>query len=177
MSDSEIKVAFNPSGQRGTFPRGTILLDAAKSLGVDIDSVCGGRGICCKCQVKCGDGTCRERQVTSFQSSLSGLSDIERLDKTLERLREPENRLSCQATILSDCMIDVPMQSQIHSQIIRKEVDRREIKTDRVIRLHYIELDEPNIDIPKGDINYLLEALDAQWELSGLSYNFSIVPN
>ena len=36
MSDSEIKVAFNPSGQRGTFPRGTILLDAAKSLGVDI---------------------------------------------------------------------------------------------------------------------------------------------
>ena len=42
MSDSEIKVAFNPSGQRGTFPRGTILLDAAKSLGVDIDSVCGG---------------------------------------------------------------------------------------------------------------------------------------
>ena len=177
MSDSEIKVAFNPSGQRGTFPRGTILLDAAKSLGVDIDSVCGGRGICCKCQVKCVEGTFLKHQITSFQSSLSGLSEIERLDKTLERLREPENRLSCQATILSDCVIDVPMQSQIHSQIIRKEVDRREIKTDRVIRLHYIELDEPNIDIPKGDINYLLEALDAQWELSGLSYNFSIVPN
>lgn len=40
------KVVFQPSGRRGSFPLGTPLLDAARSLGVYVESVCGGRGIC-----------------------------------------------------------------------------------------------------------------------------------
>ena len=39
-------VVFTPSGLRGSFAAGTTLLDAARRLGVDLDSVCGGRGIC-----------------------------------------------------------------------------------------------------------------------------------
>ena len=39
-------VIFTPSGRRGRFAEGTTVLDAARRLGVDIDSVCGGRGIC-----------------------------------------------------------------------------------------------------------------------------------
>ena len=37
-------VVFTPSGRRGSFPIGTSVLDAARDLGVDLDSVCGGRG-------------------------------------------------------------------------------------------------------------------------------------
>ena len=36
------KVVFTPSGRRGTFRLGMPLLEAARTLGVDIDSVCGG---------------------------------------------------------------------------------------------------------------------------------------
>ena len=39
------KVVFQPSGRRGQFTVGTPLLDAARSLGVYVESVCGGRGI------------------------------------------------------------------------------------------------------------------------------------
>jgi len=39
-------VVFTPSGKRGTFPKGTPVLSAARALGVDLDSVCGARGIC-----------------------------------------------------------------------------------------------------------------------------------
>ena len=49
-------VVFMPSGRRGRFPHGTPLLQAARSLGVDIDSVCGGRGICGRCQVEVSEG-------------------------------------------------------------------------------------------------------------------------
>ena len=42
-------VVFTPSGRRGRFPAGTPLLQAARALGVDIDSVCGGRSICGAC--------------------------------------------------------------------------------------------------------------------------------
>jgi uncharacterized 2Fe-2S/4Fe-4S cluster protein (DUF4445 family) len=44
-------IVFTPSGLRGRFPLGTPVLQAARALGVDVDSVCGGRGICGRCQV------------------------------------------------------------------------------------------------------------------------------
>ena len=44
-------VVFTPSGKRGRFALGTPVLTAARQLGVDIDSVCGGRAICGRCQV------------------------------------------------------------------------------------------------------------------------------
>src|SRR5581483_12491125 len=43
MTDSDALVVFTPSGKRGRFALGTPLLQAARSLGVDVDSVCGGR--------------------------------------------------------------------------------------------------------------------------------------
>ena len=44
-------IVFTPSGKRGRFAIGTPVLQAARALGVDIDSVCGGRAICGRCQV------------------------------------------------------------------------------------------------------------------------------
>ena len=41
---SDARVVFTPSGKRGHFPVGTPILYAAQALGVDVDSVCGGRG-------------------------------------------------------------------------------------------------------------------------------------
>ena len=45
------KIVFTPSGKRGEFPVGTPVLDAARQLGVDVDSVCGGRALCGRCQI------------------------------------------------------------------------------------------------------------------------------
>ena len=45
-------VLFMPSGKRGRFPIGTPILDAGRELGVYIESVCGGRGICGRCQIE-----------------------------------------------------------------------------------------------------------------------------
>ena len=39
------KIVFLPSGHRGEFPVGSSVLSAARHLGVDIDSVCGGRAV------------------------------------------------------------------------------------------------------------------------------------
>ena len=50
MSDNPL-VIFTPSGKRGRFAVGTPVLTAARKLGVDLDSVCGARGICSKCQI------------------------------------------------------------------------------------------------------------------------------
>ena len=39
-------IVFTPSGKRGEVADGVSVLAAARQLGVDLDSVCGGRGIC-----------------------------------------------------------------------------------------------------------------------------------
>ena len=67
-------VVFTPSGRRGRFVAGTTVLDAARRLGVDIDSVCGGRGICGRCQVTPAVGQFAKHGITSSADHLSGFA-------------------------------------------------------------------------------------------------------
>src|ERR1700690_1035944 len=68
-------VIFMPSGKRGRFPVGTPLLQAGRTLGVDIDSVCGGRGLCGRCQIQVAVGEFAKHGVSSSESSLSPFSE------------------------------------------------------------------------------------------------------
>src|SRR3546814_13602639 len=61
-------VVFTPSGRRGRFPVGTPILKAARSLGVDIDSVCGGRGLFGRCQVEIGIGEFAQHGISRPES-------------------------------------------------------------------------------------------------------------
>ena len=72
-----VKVVFTPSGRRGSFPVNTPLLHAARVLGVDIDSVCGGRGLCGRCQIVCAEGSFAKHQIESQSSHLSPLCATE----------------------------------------------------------------------------------------------------
>jgi hypothetical protein len=64
MMSTDPLVIFTPSGKRGRFPRRHAVLTAARQLGVDLDSVCGGRGICSKCQVTPSYGDFPKHGVT-----------------------------------------------------------------------------------------------------------------
>src|SRR5262245_18057389 len=79
-------VIFTPSGRRGRFPEDTTVLDAARSLGVDIDSVCGGRGICGRCQVEPSFGTFAKHGITASPEHLSPPGEQE---AAYERLKAP----------------------------------------------------------------------------------------
>ncbi|HYB11066.1 MAG TPA: 2Fe-2S iron-sulfur cluster-binding protein, partial [Alphaproteobacteria bacterium] len=68
---SEAFIVFTPSGRRGRFPLGTSVLQAARTLGVDIDSVCGGRGICGRCQVLLSEGDFAKHAIASRPEHLS----------------------------------------------------------------------------------------------------------
>ena len=68
-----------------------------------------------------------------------------------------------------DLVIDVPPESQLHRQVVRKEADARPIDVDPVLRLHYVEVREPELADATGDLQRLFEALDRDWKLTGLS--------
>ena len=163
------KVVFTPAGRRGTFPLGTSVLDAARELGVDIASICGGRGLCGRCQVLCSEGDFPKHGIVSKNEHLSSFTATERDYGARRKPLAPGRRLSCHATIQGDLVIDVPPDSQVHRQVVRKEADRRTIELDPVVRLYFVEVEEALLHDARSDLTRLREALKEQWSLTGLS--------
>jgi uncharacterized 2Fe-2S/4Fe-4S cluster protein (DUF4445 family) len=174
MADDQPLVIFTPSGRRGRFPEGTTVLDAARSLGVDIDSVCGGRGICGRCQVTQGIGAFPKHGITSTPDHLSGFAQLEAVYRDDKGLAD-DRRLSCTATVLGDVLIDVPPESQVHRQVVRKGLDVRTFVVDPIVRLHYVEVTPPELASPTGDLARLFEALEREWGLTDLEADLSVI--
>ena len=167
-------VVFMPSGRRGRFPIGTPLLQAARSLGVDIDSVCGGRGICGRCQIEISEGEFAKLGVTSKAEHLSGFGAIEQRYADRRGL-QAGRRLSCSTLLYGDAVIDVPPESQVHKQVVRKRAEMRAIELYPVVRLHYVEVAEPDMHDPTGDLQRLKQALAKQWGLTGLDCDLRVI--
>ena len=161
-------VVFTPSGKRGRFTVGTSVLDAARSIGVDLDSVCGGRGLCGRCQVEAGTGTFAKFGIESAADHLSPPGEKEARYAGRRTLADGR-RLGCSARIQGDVVIDIPPESQVHKQVVRKRAEARDFTIDPAIRLHYVEVAEPDMDNPRGDFERLADALRDQWGLYDLT--------
>lgn len=158
-------VVFTPSGKRGDFPVGTPILQAARTLGVDLDSVCGGRGICGRCQVVPGFGDYPKFKVKSQPGCISDTTKVEARYADKRGLKEGR-RLGCSAQILGDLVVDVPPDSQVHRQVVRKRAEVRNIEIDPIVKLHYVEVQEPDMHHPSGDLERLETALQEQWGIT-----------
>ncbi|GAB5431830.1 MAG: ASKHA domain-containing protein [Epibacterium sp.] len=167
-------VVFTPSGKRGRFPVGTPVLTAARQLGVDLDSVCGGRGICSKCQITPSYGEFSKHGVTVADDALSEWNKVEQRYKDKRGLIDGR-RLGCQAKIEKDVVIDVPAESQVHKQVVRKRAEARDIVMNPSIRLYYVEVEEPDMHKPTGDLERLCEGLEKQWNINGVKADFEVL--
>jgi len=160
-------VVFTPSGKRGRFPLGTALLGAARELGVDIDSVCGGRGICGRCKCLVAEGEFAKFGIRSNANHLNPITEPEQRFARREGL-QPGFRLTCHATLQDDVVIDVPASSQVHHQVIRKDYESHDIVVNPVIHPYYVQVEEPKLEEPRGDLERLFDALKAEWQLEDL---------
>ena len=151
-------VIFMPSGKRGIVQHGTSILDAARQLDVDIDSVCGGRAMCGKCQVQPTFGEFSKHQIISAQNNLSKPSKAE-LRYITKRGIKPERRLGCNTQIIGDVLIDIPEESQVNRQVIRKKAEPYEIEIEPAVKLFYVQVEEPNMYEPSGDFERLSRSL------------------
>ncbi len=167
-------VVFTPSGKRGRFPVGTPVLTAARQLGVDLDSVCGGRGICSKCQITPSYGEFSKHGVTVADDALTEWNKVEQRYKDKRGLIDGR-RLGCQAQVQGDVVIDVPPESQVHRQVVRKRAEARDITMNPSTRLFYVEVEEPDMHKPSGDMERLIEALENQWQLKGVKTDLHIL--
>jgi uncharacterized 2Fe-2S/4Fe-4S cluster protein (DUF4445 family) len=167
-------VVFTPSGKRGHFAVGTPILTAARQLGVDLDSVCGGRGICSKCQITPSYGEFSKHGVTVKDDALSEWNSVEQRYQDKRGLISGR-RLGCQAKVHGDIVIDVPPESQVHKQVVRKRAEARDITMNPSTKLYYVEVQEPDMHDPTGDLERLRKALSDQWQLENVHADLHIL--
>ena len=170
-----VRVVFTPSGRQGEVERGTTILDAARTLGVDLDTVCGGRGICGRCQIVPEVGEFAKHGITSSAESISDPGPSETSEYRGRRpLGSNQHRLGCHATICGDLVVDVPAESQVHRQVVRKRLEVDSIEVDPVTRLHFTTVADQQLETPASELDLLRSALASDWNLTDLSASLSV---
>jgi uncharacterized 2Fe-2S/4Fe-4S cluster protein (DUF4445 family) len=168
-------VLFMPSGKRGRFPVGTPVLEAARKLGVYVESVCGGRATCGRCQVEVQEGNFAKHKIVSSNDHISPRGPKE---DRYDRVRGlPEGRrLSCSALILGDLVVDVPQDTVVNAQVVRKAASDRVIERNAAIQMCYVEVDEPDMHKPLGDLDRLKAVLEKDWGFKDLLIAPHVIP-
>ena len=158
-------VILMPSGRRGRVKPGGSLLEAARQLGVEIESICGGRLTCGKCRVLVEAGEFTKHGIHSRAESLTPPEAGER--ELLERMGR-RGRLACAAGVQGDVLITVPEESLAHKQVIRKSATERAIDVAPAVRQVYVEVDPAELGEHRGDWGRVQAALAEQWDLHDL---------
>jgi uncharacterized 2Fe-2S/4Fe-4S cluster protein (DUF4445 family) len=168
-------VLFMPSGKRGRFPVGTPVLEAARKLGVYVESVCGGRATCGRCQVEVQEGNFAKHKIVSSNDHITARGSKE---ERYDRVRGlPEGRrLSCSAEILGDLVIDVPQDTVVNAQVVRKAATDRVIERNAAVQLCYVEIEEPDMHKPLGDLDRLKVMIEKDWGFKNLLIAPHLIP-
>jgi uncharacterized 2Fe-2S/4Fe-4S cluster protein (DUF4445 family) len=169
-------VLFMPSGKRGRFPVGTPVLDAARTLGVYVESVCGGRATCGRCQIEVQEGNFAKHKIVSSNDHISRRGPKEDRYDRVRGLPE-HRRLSCSATIQGDLVIDVPQDTVVNAQVVRKAATDRVIERFSAVQLCYVEVEQPDMHKPTGDLERMKAVLEKDWGWKDLRVAPHIIPD
>ena len=152
------KIIFTPSGLQTTGEAGESVYDVALRAGVDMQSICGGKGLCKRCQIEVEPG-----EFAKFKLSV-GEGDIPKLSPTEKKARHDNElsdtrRLACRAKICGDLVVEVPSDSRERETSIQKKSTSFETELNPSIKLHMVALEEPTLEDNPSDLESLIEAL------------------
>jgi len=180
-SGSKKRVMFLPAAISGEVAIGTNILDAARELGVGLESICGGTGTCskCKCEILKGtfDDSGREISMGSMvtvgaahgvHSAPNHVTAETAHEQQLKHKHDfkPEQRVGCQARILDDIVVFIPEESRIKESVVRKAAGKAVAVRDPVTRKYCVRVPAPTLHDPRGDWDRVHDALVEQQGLT-----------
>ena len=169
-------VIFQPSGSRGQVEDGTTLLDAARSLGVEIESTCGGAMRCSKCRVRIEEGFFERFGI---DSGMAHVSPIREGEQEFFRSRgiplDGNFRQSCVAEVHGPVVVFVPEESRAVKQLIRKSARQLNIEIKPAVKRYFIQLTKATLHEPLGDWERVLIALKEKYGLENLTIDYPVL--
>jgi len=118
------QVTFYPADKSGDIPEGTCLLDASERLGIELRHDCGGFATCSTCRILVLEGTENLTEIDLDEENM--LEEAE--------LSEPF-RLSCQAKVQGDVVVQIPEEEMEWSKGARRELEALPLLERAVVRL------------------------------------------
>jgi uncharacterized 2Fe-2S/4Fe-4S cluster protein (DUF4445 family) len=155
-------VDFEPIGRRGACPADNSLLEAARQLGVDLISLCGGQGTCGRCKVQLLEG--HLSPATVAEQDLLSPHEL-----------ELGYRLACQARPYSDVRLYVPPESLSTPQ--RLQIEGRDIPVapDALVHAYSVQLSPPTLDDLTADAQRIVRALERQYSVRCKSVDVEVL--
>jgi len=153
---------FEPSGKRIILETETNILEAAQKAGINVESVCGGQGICKKCKVRVLSG---KVSPTSEQEKRY-LSDNE---------LEEKYRLACCTTIRSDTRIYVSSLSLARAQKFGLSGIEKKIRLDPPINKRLVYVDEPSLSDLRSDLSRVIHKYEEKYHGTSLLSDLSTI--
>ncbi len=160
MTSDRFTIHLQPIGRRIQIRPDQSILEAAQLAGVEINSVCGGVGVCEACRVRVikgqlSDPTLDEQNAFSTDEVRQGF------------------RLACQAYPQSDVVIDIPPESLSTPQRLQLESQQKSQELDPVVRQSTVEIQPPSIEDLRSDVTRLRAAL--QPEAGNLELDYCVI--
>ncbi len=152
-------VLFTPSGIRTETNEGESLYDSALRAGVDLRSICGGKGLCKRCQVKLSPGKHAKFKVDVLETHLGRLTPTEKKAMAEGELTE-DRRLACRAKVYGDVVVDVPDDSREHETSISKKSTQITTDINPSVKLYMCRLAVPSLEDNPSDAEALSHALE-----------------
>jgi uncharacterized 2Fe-2S/4Fe-4S cluster protein (DUF4445 family) len=165
-----------PSGRRGVVTPGTTILEAARELGVELESICGGRQTCGKCLVALEYGHFAKHAITSAAEHLSAPGPQEIAYAHKHGLDLNQERLACASCVQGDLLIHIPESSLARKQVIRKAASESTIEAKPAVQMVYVEVPPAKLG-GRADWPRLQAALAKQWNLHDLSIDNHLLSN
>ena len=152
-------VIFTPSGIRASAETGESVYDVALRAGVDMQSICGGKGLCKRCQIEIDPGRHAKFNVNVTEGSISKLSPTEKKAIHDGELNAPR-RLSCRAKVQGDLVVNVPSDSRQTETLISKKSTLFEFELNPSTTLHMVKLPVPTLEENPSDTEALIQSLN-----------------
>ncbi|HUX77569.1 MAG TPA: ASKHA domain-containing protein, partial [Anaerolineae bacterium] len=166
-----VTVQFEPvdgsvvGARRVEVPAGTLLSDAARQAGIDVQMPCGGQGRCGRCAVIVEEGTVRRRstQRLSPEDVAAGYA------------------LACQTTVDEDVVVFIPTQEKIERRLKEgKRAAKVELafpydRHDQPLRKYAVTLEPPSLQNQMDDWARLKRELVHRYGLQGLQASLPVL--
>jgi uncharacterized 2Fe-2S/4Fe-4S cluster protein (DUF4445 family) len=144
-----VTIEFEPVGRRGQCEKNESLLACARRLGVGINTMCGGEGICHSCKVQILSGTVSKPTLNEHEAF------------SPQELKKGW-RLACQTYPASDCKIAVPAESMTTPQRVQVEGLEVRVTPEPPVGVYGLRLTAPSLEASQADTDRLLNALKQQ---------------
>ncbi len=159
-------VSFDVSSDPVRVPTGTLLAEAGRLAGVEINQPCGGQGRCGRCAVQVIQGSVRRRSTLRLKKE-----DIEQ-----------GFALSCQSVIEGDISVVVPPQEKIERRLTTDRTvseisvpEGYDYKWSQSVRRVPLSLTRPSMEDQTDDLNRLRTALRKQGGFSNVTISLNLL--